>query len=66
MEMIQDLIKPENDTVLIREDPEKGVFLSGVTYQNFSSTKEGLDIFLKGDENRVTGLTKMVFFLKFF
>ena len=52
----------ENENVMIREDPDKGVYLSGVHTQPFSTFNEGMFCFKKGDENRTTALTKMVSF----
>jgi hypothetical protein len=59
IEQIQDLLDPSKKDIRIREDPEKGVYLEGVTWVKVSSTNECALVFAKGEENRTTHATFM-------
>ena len=59
IEQIQDLLDPSKKEIRIREDPEKGVYLEGVTWVKVSSTNECGMVFSKGEENRTTHSTLM-------
>jgi hypothetical protein len=58
MEMLQDLLNPENEQpVRIREDPVEGVALTGITWVPVKSTAECMDLLVLGDNNRSTAFT---------
>ena len=59
IEQIQDLLEPSKKEIRIREDPEKGVFLEGVTWEKVTSTSDCSRIFTKGEQNRTTHATLM-------
>ena len=60
MEMLQDLLRPdETKTIRIREDPEEGVYLTGVHWANVSSVKACMELLALGDRNRSTAFTSM-------
>jgi hypothetical protein len=59
IEQIQDLLDPSKKDIRIREDPDNGVYLEGVTWVKVSSTDECSQVFLKGEENRATHSTLM-------
>ena len=59
IEQIQDLLDPSKKDIRIREDPDNGVYLEGVTWVKVSSTDECCQVFLKGEENRATHATLM-------
>ena len=60
METIQDLLQPENKNLLIREDTESGVYISGICSKPIKEPTECFKIYREGELNRVTALTKMV------
>jgi len=55
---IQDLIDPLADNLKIRECPEKGVFVEGLTWLEVGNTVECMKILLTSEENRKYGSTK--------
>ncbi|CAG9315874.1 unnamed protein product [Blepharisma stoltei] len=60
MEMLQDLLFPSNDKqIRIREDPDEGVYLSGISWVNVGSTRECMELMYIGDKNRNTAFTSM-------
>lgn len=60
MEMLQDLINPNAEKqIRIREDPEEGVYLSGITWTPVTSTKNCMELMYQGDRNRNTAFTSM-------
>ena len=61
MEMVQDLINPQQDSsqIKIREDPLQGVFVAGLQWVPIKSTKQGMSAFGMGEKNRATSFTKM-------
>lgn len=60
MEMLQDLICPNVEKqIRIREDPEGGIYLSGITWTSVTSTKNCMDLMYQGDRNRNTAFTSM-------
>lgn len=60
MEMLQDLLRPdENKTIRIREDPDEGVYLTGVNWVNVNNVKACMDLLAIGDRNRSTAFTSM-------
>ena len=60
MEMLQDLLNPNAEKqIRIREDPEEGVYLSGITWTPVTSTKNCMDLMYQGDKNRNTAFTSM-------
>ena len=60
MEMLQDLINPNAEKqIRIREDPEEGVYLSGITWTPVTSTKNCMELMYQGDKNRNTAFTSM-------
>jgi kinesin family member 5 len=60
MEMLQDLLSPNVDSpIRIREDPDEGVYLSGMTWVPVNSMKECMELMYQGDKNRNTAFTSM-------
>lgn len=60
MEMLQDLLSPHGDKpIRIREDPEEGVYLSGISWVTVNSMKECMELMNQGDRNRNTAFTSM-------
>lgn len=60
MEMLQDLLNPNAEKqIRIRENPEGGVYLSGITWTPVTSTKNCMDLMYQGDKNRNTAFTSM-------
>lgn len=60
MEMLQDLIIPNAEKqIRIRENPEGGVYLSGITWTPVTTTKNCMDLMYQGDRNRNTAFTSM-------
>lgn len=60
MEMLQDLICPNVEKqIRIREDPEGGVYLSGISWTGVTSTKNCMELMYQGDKNRNTAFTSM-------
>ena len=60
MEMLQDLLCPNAEKpIRIREDPEEGVYLSGISWVPVNSTKECMELMYQGDRNRNTAFTSM-------
>lgn len=60
MEMLQDLINPNADKpIRIREDPEEGLYLSGITWTPVSSVRDCMELMNQGDKNRNTAFTSM-------
>jgi kinesin family protein 5 len=53
-------LEPENKNLAIREDPDSGVYISGVCSYKIDSPDDCFKFYKVGDENRVTALTKMV------
>lgn len=60
METLQDLLQPEIKSLQIREDPEGGVFVSGLSYREMENFEDCIKYYKEGDANRTTALTKMV------
>ncbi len=58
LSQLQDLIEPSNSEVRIRESPENGVFLTGNTWVQVSSTKECLKTISNAEKNRIVAFTK--------
>jgi hypothetical protein len=60
MEMLQDLLNPNAEKeIRIREDPEVGIYLSGITWNTVTSTKDCMELMYQGDKNRNTAFTSM-------
>jgi len=60
MEMLQDLLDPSSESpIRIREDPEEGVYLSGIRWVPINSVKECMDLMALGDRHRNTAFTSM-------
>ena len=58
-EHIQDLIDLTKKDIRIRESPEEGFFLEGVTWVKINNTSEFVDLFTKCEKNRTTESTTM-------
>ena len=60
MEMLQDLLYPDsNRPIRIREDPDEGVYLSGINWVGCSNVSQCMKLLAQGDRNRNTSFTKM-------
>lgn len=60
MEMFQDLLYPDNpNPIRIREDPEEGLYLAGLTWVPVANEGECMELLYHGDRNRNTAFTNM-------
>ena len=60
MEMLQDLLFPTTDKqIRIREDPEGGIYVSGISWVTVTSTAGCMELMNQGDKNRNTAFTSM-------
>ena len=60
MEMLQDLLYPDSNTpIRIREDPDQGVYLSGINWVDCNNVSQCMKLLAQGDRNRNTSFTKM-------
>jgi len=55
---LQDLIRPDNNEIKIREDPESGVFLSGLEWVSVDGPLECLKVLSYAEKNRIIAFTK--------
>eukprot|EP00002_Diphylleia_rotans_P019894 TRINITY_DN3848_c0_g1_i3.p1 TRINITY_DN3848_c0_g1~~TRINITY_DN3848_c0_g1_i3.p1 ORF type:complete len:789 (+),score=127.94 TRINITY_DN3848_c0_g1_i3:114-2480(+) len=56
-EYLKDLLNPGPDNLDLREDPEKGVMVHGVSYVNPTSAAEVMEYLNKGNKNRTCEAT---------
>ncbi|KAL0240103.1 hypothetical protein GEMRC1_010210 [Eukaryota sp. GEM-RC1] len=54
MEVLSDLIYPESQGIVIREDPDEGVFLQNTARISVTSLDQCIDLLESGNKNRVT------------
>ncbi|CAD8173626.1 unnamed protein product [Paramecium octaurelia] len=59
MEMLLDLIRPDNQDVKIRECPDNGVFVSGLEWMEVESPQECLSIMNFAEKNKVVAFTNL-------
>lgn len=59
MEKIRDLLNPTLDNMVVREHPQKGIWVDGATEANVISPEEVYDVMSKGADNRATAATNM-------
>ncbi|KAF5829167.1 P-loop containing nucleoside triphosphate hydrolase protein [Dunaliella salina] len=59
MELIQDLLNPQSDNLVIREDSGNGVFVAGVQEVPVSSLEECLHYLAVGEQNRAFAFTHL-------
>ncbi|CAD8097336.1 unnamed protein product [Paramecium sonneborni] len=59
MEMLLDLIRPDNQEVKIRECPDNGVFVSGLEWMEVESPQECLSIMNFAEKNKVVAFTNL-------
>ena len=59
MEMLLDLINPENNEVKIRECPESGVFVSGLEWVGVDGPLECLRVLSYAEKNRIVAFTTL-------
>ncbi|KAM3135862.1 hypothetical protein pb186bvf_011991 [Paramecium bursaria] len=59
MEMILDLVRPDNQDIKIRECPDQGVFLSGLEWVDVENTQECLQLLAFAEKNRVVAFTNL-------
>jgi chromosome segregation ATPase len=60
MEMFQDLLNPDNpNPIRMREDPEEGLYLAGLTWVPANNEAECMELLYHGDGNRNTAFTSM-------
>lgn len=60
MEVLQDLIKPNpNNPIIIREDADEGVFLSGLNWMDVFNVQDCMNYLSIGDKNRSIAFTNM-------
>ncbi|KAL0233491.1 hypothetical protein PCE1_002006 [Barthelona sp. PCE] len=58
-EMLQDLFVPENSKLVIREDPDYGIFVAGLSRHEVNSVDDVVNLISMGHENRVTAFTHL-------
>lgn len=61
---MQDLIKPENSDIRIRENPESGVFISGAETVVIKDITQCQNILKLADKNRALSYTLLANILK--
>jgi len=59
MEMIQDLLEPENHHIKIRELPGKGVYVDNTTWVPVKNVQQSMKTFRVGEQNRATAFTNL-------
>eukprot|EP00792_Barthelona_sp_PAP020_P004310 TRINITY_DN2039_c0_g1_i1.p1 TRINITY_DN2039_c0_g1~~TRINITY_DN2039_c0_g1_i1.p1 ORF type:complete len:1166 (+),score=370.32 TRINITY_DN2039_c0_g1_i1:49-3546(+) len=59
MEMLQDLLDPNNDDLRVREDASNGVFLAGAAKVEIATLKDAMDLLIMGNKNRSTAFTNL-------
>ena len=59
MEILQDLIKPENTEIRIRECPDSGVFVTGLEWVRVENTNDCLKIIKTAEKNKSVGFTSL-------
>lgn len=59
MEMIQDLLEPDNNFIKIREIPGKGVYVDNTTWIPVKNVQQGMKTFRYGEQNRATAFTNL-------
>jgi hypothetical protein len=55
---LQDLLKPENAEIRIRECKDNGVFVSGIEWVHVSNPTECLKILSYAEKNRAVAFTR--------
>lgn len=59
-ELISDLLSPSGgDPLLLREDPDRGVYIDGLSEYHISDTHGGLHYLEAGAANRATAATRL-------
>ncbi|KAI9029281.1 P-loop containing nucleoside triphosphate hydrolase protein [Hyaloraphidium curvatum] len=58
-EVIKDLLAPENDNLKIHENPNREIFVGGLTEEIVLAPEEVMRLMSKGEANRHTGETNM-------
>lgn len=56
--MARDLIHVSNETLDLREDPLRGVVISGLSEITVTSTKEIMELIISSNKNRTTESTR--------
>ncbi|CAI2369750.1 unnamed protein product [Moneuplotes crassus] len=59
MEMIQDLLEPNNKLIKIREIPGKGVYIDNTTWIPVKNVQQAMKTFKYGEQNRATAFTNL-------
>jgi kinesin family member 5 len=59
MEMIQDLLEPDNQFIKIRELPGKGVYVDNTTWVSVKNVQQSMRTFKFGEQNRATAFTNL-------
>ena len=59
MEMIQDLLNPDNKLIKIREIPGKGVFVDNTTWIPVKNVTQAMKTFKFGEQSRATAFTNL-------
>ncbi|KAJ1626658.1 P-loop containing nucleoside triphosphate hydrolase protein [Pavlovales sp. CCMP2436] len=58
LDTLSDLLTPRND-VQIREDADRGVFLTGLTWRSCKTVRDAKSVLADGNRNRATAATSM-------
>jgi len=59
MEKIRDLLNPSQDNMVVREHPQKGIWVDGATEACVVSPEEVYEVMAQGGANRATAATNM-------
>jgi kinesin family protein 5 len=59
MEKIRDLLQPSQDNMVVREHPQKGIWVDGATEASVVSPEEVYAVMQQGASNRATAATNM-------
>jgi kinesin family protein 5 len=59
LEMIQDLLDPDNTLIKIREIPGKGVYVDNTTWITVKNVQQAMKTFKFGEQNRATAFTSL-------
>ncbi|KAG9391152.1 Kinesin motor domain [Carpediemonas membranifera] len=59
MEKIRDLLAPENDNLPVRESPDKGIYVEGLTESDVADEMGIMDVLEEGEKSRSVAFTEM-------
>ncbi|KAG9394295.1 kinesin [Carpediemonas membranifera] len=59
MEKIRDLLAPENDNLPVRESPDKGIYVEGLTEEYVGNEMDIMTVLEEGEKSRSVAFTEM-------